>query len=238
MYRTLSECAPLILLHIQQGKILVGTSTGEIAQIDKAGTVTVLTQGHGEGEVWGLATHPSAHQYATVSDDGFLRIWDASNLRMARSRSLPSPARAVGYSRDGNLVLVGLKTGALHLYDTATLEEKAKIQHRKEEISDIKFAPDGKLVAAASHDNFVDIYEISGLKRVGVCKGASSYITHVDWDKSSKIIMVNSGAKELLYFEAPKGTRQPLSAAVVEQVFSWWRWWWWVRSKNRGETER
>ena len=42
---------------------------------EKNAAVQVLLAGHGEGEVWGLDSHPLAPKFATSSYDGSVRVW-------------------------------------------------------------------------------------------------------------------------------------------------------------------
>uniref|UniRef100_A0A3B3BQF4 Uncharacterized protein n=1 Tax=Oryzias melastigma TaxID=30732 RepID=A0A3B3BQF4_ORYME len=195
------------------GHILLGTKNGEILEIDKSGPMTLLVQGHMEGEVWGLAAHPLLPVCATVSDDKTLRIWElSSNHRMVAVRG-----RCCAFSPDGKALAVGLNDGSFLVVNADTLEDMVTFHHRRDLISDIRFSQDvGKYLAVASHDSFVDIYNVLTSKRVGVCKAAGSYITHIDWD----LLLVNTGAKELLFFEAPRGRRQNIS--LTELDWSTW----------------
>ncbi|XP_076879607.1 echinoderm microtubule-associated protein-like 6 isoform X2 [Brachyhypopomus gauderio] len=207
------------------GHILVGTKNGEILQIDKSGPMTLLVQGHMEGEVWGLAAHPLLPICATVSDDKTLRIWELSaNHRMVAVRKLKKGGRCCAFSPDGKALAVGLNDGSFLVVNADTLEDMVTFHHRKEIISDLKFSQDaGKYLAVASHDCYVDIYNVLTSKRVGICKGSTSYITHIDWDTRGKLLQVNTGAKEQFFFEAPRGRRQNISAAEFEKM-EWASW--------------
>lgn len=65
------------MLWLRQGKILVGTKDGEIIEVgEKNAASNILIDGHMEGEIWGLATHPSKDIFISASNDGTARIWD------------------------------------------------------------------------------------------------------------------------------------------------------------------
>ncbi|CAB1343775.1 unnamed protein product [Coregonus sp. 'balchen'] len=227
-------CPPGLLLEdnpsiraitLGHGHILVGTKNGEILEIDKSGPMTLLVQGHMDGEVWGLAAHPLLPICATVSDDKTLRIWELFTIhRMVAVRKLKKGGRCCAFSPDGKALAVGLNDGSFLVVNSDTLEDLVSFHHRKESISDVRFSQDaGKYLAVASHDNFVDIYNVLSSKRVGICKGASSYITHIDWDSRGKLLQVNSGAKEQLFFEAPRGKRQTIRNSEIEKM-EWATW--------------
>lgn len=60
-----------------QGKILVGTKNAEIIEVgEKNAACNILVNGHMDGPIWGLGTHPSRDVFLSAAEDGTVRLWD------------------------------------------------------------------------------------------------------------------------------------------------------------------
>lgn len=62
---------------------MVGTKDGEIIEVgEKNAASNTLINGHTQGRIWGLATHPCKDLFMSASDDGSIRIWDLADKVM------------------------------------------------------------------------------------------------------------------------------------------------------------
>lgn len=114
-----------------------------------------------------------------------------------------------------------------------SFHELASRRDCAQDISDVKFSPNDKMVAVGSHDNVIDIYATNlvlpdlttaascNLRKLKRLRGHTSYITHLDWSDDNKYIQSTCGAYELLYWDLAAGKQALSSFDSLEADTTW-----------------
>ncbi|XP_076145574.1 echinoderm microtubule-associated protein-like 3 isoform X1 [Alosa pseudoharengus] len=191
-------------------ELLVGTTRNAILRGTFSDGFVAVVQGHVD-EMWGLATHPSQNVFLTCGNDRQLCLWNAEEHSLDWSTTLEESGLCADFCPSGTVVSVGLNTGRWLVLDLRTREVVSDLTDGNEQLSVMRYSPDGSFLAVGSHDNFIYIYSVSEsgrrYTRFGKCTGHSSFITHLDWSKDGKYIMSNSGDYEILYWDVAGGCK-------------------------------
>ncbi|KAJ6657022.1 hypothetical protein lerEdw1_003023 [Lerista edwardsae] len=192
------------------GELLVGTTRNALLRGSFAGGFHPIIQGHTD-ELWGLSTHPSRELFVTCGYDRQLCMWDGGEHTLAWSVMLEETGLCADFHPSGRVVTVGLSSGRWVVLDTETRQVLSGYVDGNEQLSVVRYSPDGEYLAIGSHDNFIYIYSVGESEhkytRFGRCVGHSSFITHLDWSKDGKYIMSNSGDYEILYWNVAGGCK-------------------------------
>uniref|UniRef100_A0A8C9WLP0 EMAP like 3 n=1 Tax=Scleropages formosus TaxID=113540 RepID=A0A8C9WLP0_SCLFO len=198
------------IAHVDGEELLVGTTRNAILRGTFSGGFVAIVQGHVD-EMWGLATHPSQNTFLTCGHDKQVFLWNAEEHMVDWCTTLEEAALCADFCPNGSVVSVGLYTGRWLVLDLQTREIVFDCTDGNEQLSVMRYSPDGSFLAVGSHDNFIYIYNVSDggrrYTRFGKCTGHSSFITHLDWSKDGKYIMSNSGDYEILYWDVAGGCK-------------------------------
>ncbi|XP_029932039.1 echinoderm microtubule-associated protein-like 3 isoform X3 [Myripristis murdjan] len=191
-------------------ELLVGTTRNAILRGTFSDGFVAIVQGHVD-EMWGLATHPSQNIFLTCGHDRQVCLWNTEEHKLDWCTTLEEYGLCADFCPNGSVVSVGLSTGRWLVLDLQTREVVSESTDGNEQLSVMRYSPDGSFLAVGSHDNFIYIYSVteSGRRytRFGRCNGHSSFITHLDWSKDGKYIMSNSGDYEILYWDVAAGCK-------------------------------
>ncbi|XP_061940142.1 echinoderm microtubule-associated protein-like 2 isoform X8 [Apis cerana] len=201
-------------------QLLIGTTRNCILVGDVGMGFNPAMLGHAE-EVWGLAAHPTLPQFATAGHDRLLQMWDSLSHTVVWSKDIGEQAQSIGFSPDGNVMVVGCTSGKWLAIDSETRELYTHHSDGSEPIQVVRFSPDGTLLALGSRDNYIYIYQVNEdaikYSRVGRCMGHSSFITHLDWSADGQYLRSNSGDYEVLYWN-PGVCRQIPQSSIMRDM--------------------
>uniref|UniRef100_A0A7N4V0B3 Echinoderm microtubule-associated protein-like 3 n=1 Tax=Sarcophilus harrisii TaxID=9305 RepID=A0A7N4V0B3_SARHA len=141
-------------------ELLVGTTKNALLRGDLTQGFSPVIQGHTD-ELWGLCTHPSLNRFLTCGHDRQLCLWDGESHALAWSLDLKETGLCADFHPSGKVVAVGLNTGRWLVLDTETREIVSDVTDGNEQLSVVRYSPDGMYLAIGSHDNMIYIYSVS-----------------------------------------------------------------------------
>ena len=191
----------------------VGMRGGEVFEVSLAThSTTLILEGHSHRELHGLEPNPVVvDEYATVGDDGVVRVWSASTKVCLRRVPLDSAGRAVCWSLDGSKLAVGIggdsshstqKDGAFMVLNAKTLDIIFEDRRSKQWISDVRFSPEDKFLAVASRDGKIYLHDGGSyaLLRVLDTPSKDCAVTRIDFSLDSSVLRACTTTDELFYF--------------------------------------
>lgn len=216
----------------EDGSILFGTRSADLIKTSHDGSNgQAFMSGHYEGELWGLACHPTEPWVVTAGDDKSIRIYDCVQKEILQMYYNEANVRAVDWSSDAELIVTASMTGEIALFSneldklfslTSGFVKKGTDQW----IEEIKFSPDCQMVAFGSHGGYspVEIMLVKDktlAKFASVSVGFTSALLHLDWSNDSNFIVCNSQAAELKFLNV-KGQKQMRSSDTKDIKWQTW----------------
>ena len=224
---------------------------GHVYHIE-SGTEPFAADGHADA-IWQAKFSPDGTFIATVSYDGYLRLWSSrdgkprtSLLQIHDGQTGGSGTLAI--SSDSRWVAAGSVNGLVRIWDAATGREVvAPLRLACGEISYLDFSPDTKRIVAASRDGIVTIVELVPCREVpawladlaetvGGLHATGSGFDLLPWSvrqdtltalrSMTKSAPPDSLSREWLgWFLADRGTRTagPWSKATIPETAAWLR---------------
>ena len=196
LYKGVDDSASLLSVTFSpQSDRILTSSTDNSAQVwslDRPGEPIVTIKANVAGPVWQARFSPNGDRIVTASHDERVKVWSAEGQLLRELDGHRGPVYAAEFSPDGNFVVSGGRDRRLLVWDlrsankadspreiiqarlTAVAEESIQSEGQFQQLGEhsaairaISFAPQGGMLASASDDNTVRIWNISqGLENV------------------------------------------------------------------------
>jgi WD40 repeat protein len=153
---------------------------------------------------------------ATWNNDDSFGLRDVGSGKEARRvrGNYAGPMSAVAFARDGTIVAAAPEDDdVVTFWDTTTGREiRRRSLHHTGSISSLSFRPDGKAIALSGTDGSVELWEISGFRRLGRIDASQGPVFSIDIAPDGKTVCIG-GADAVLRLWKPETGEVRESAA-------------------------
>jgi WD40 repeat protein len=158
---------------------------------------------HGDG-VWALAFHPTLPLFVSGGGDELLKFWDPQTGRLLRDfRAHESNVLAANFSPDGHTLASAGADGKIRLWTAqgqpllsfppprpgyAGQGDLVEPSHDGA-VYGLAYSPDGRLLASASHDNTLKLWDARTGQELRVLRGHTNAVQKVIFSPDGKSLL-------------------------------------------------
>jgi WD40 repeat protein len=141
-----------------EGSLLVGEADGTLSSWHIPGASERWREASADGEILALLAWPG--RVAAVHRGAALAVREAASGRLLRRLETSATPFSVARSGDGRWIAIGLWTGAVEIWETATWTRATTLRGHARMVGGLDFSPDGRLLATASREGTVRVWEV------------------------------------------------------------------------------
>ena len=129
-----------------------------------------------------VASSPQGMTGAYAGTEGVIYLVDNQRGEMIRAIEAGSPIMALSFSPDGALIAASMSDGSVGVWESATGEERHRLQGHELVATDVEFSPDGQMLASSSGDKTIRLWDVASGETVRVLEGHIGYVMKIDFN--------------------------------------------------------
>jgi serine/threonine protein kinase len=177
-------------------RIAAGTRSGSVRVYNAIdGKQLIVTEGHTDGVVMGLAFSGDGTLLASGSGDRTVKIWDVSDMEGREVTTLTGHAGAVyavAFHPTKRMVATGSWDHTIRLWDIDMSREVSRLEGHHDDIWSVAFSADGSHLASGSEDRTAKLWDVASGKELRTFKGHGGTIYAVAISKDGSTVATGS----------------------------------------------
>ena len=195
----------------QNGYMLATALNSERATKENRFTVLLWEVPHGKSQftlkghtdkVNVLAFTPNGHTLASGSEDGTIRLWDASTG--TQILSLPAgKTNALAFSMDGKTLASISSTFSIQLWDTTTGNQLTTFKGQNGTANVLVFSTDDKILVNGGRNGIIQLWDIDTGNKLSTFKGHAGWIEALVFSPDGKTLASGSQDGAIFLWNVP-----------------------------------
>lgn len=165
------------------------------------GKLQFWLKGHTD-KVNALAFTPNGRMLASGSDDGTIRIWDASTGTEMLTLSSDKP-RTLTFSVDGKILASRNRNATITLWDIGTGKQLNSFEGVKSGTNVISISIDNKILASGSSEGIIYLWNIATGTQLSILQGHTSPINSLVFSSDGKTLVSGDNYSAIFIWHLP-----------------------------------